>query len=70
MREDQHRFLALPGQLPFRLTAEQAAWVLNCQTHDTRDISRAACGKTEEGRFWRGKCWFRFDDERSKAAAS
>jgi hypothetical protein len=22
------------GQLPARLTAEQAAWVLNCQTHD------------------------------------
>jgi hypothetical protein len=24
----------LLGQLPARLTAEQAAWVLNCQTHD------------------------------------
>lgn len=34
MREDQHRFLALLGQLPARLTAEQAAWVLNCQPHD------------------------------------
>ena len=34
MREDQHRFLALLGQLPARLTAEQAAWVLNCQAHD------------------------------------
>ena len=33
-REDQHRFLALLGQLPARLTAEQAAWVLNCQAHD------------------------------------
>ena len=34
MREDQHRFLTLLGQLPARLTAEQAAWVLNCQAHD------------------------------------
>src|SRR5437868_9145319 len=34
MRDDQHRFLTLLGQLPARLTAEQAAWVLNCQQHD------------------------------------
>jgi hypothetical protein len=34
MRDDQHRFLMLHGQLPARLTAEQAAWVLNCQSHD------------------------------------
>lgn len=34
MRDEQHRFLALLGQLPVRLTAEQAAWVLNCQVHD------------------------------------
>jgi hypothetical protein len=34
MRDDQHRFLLLLGQLPARLTAEQAAWVLNCQPHD------------------------------------
>ncbi|MFZ0826933.1 MAG: hypothetical protein WAO02_05885 [Verrucomicrobiia bacterium] len=34
MREDQRRFLMLLGQLPARLTAEQAAWVLNCQPHD------------------------------------
>ena len=34
MRDDQHKFLLLLGQLPARLTAEQAAWVLNCQTHD------------------------------------
>src|SRR6266404_5023498 len=34
MREDQQRFLMLLGQLPARLTAEQAAWVLNCQPHD------------------------------------
>ena len=34
MRDDQHRFLTLLGQLPARLTAEQTAWVLNCQAHD------------------------------------
>ena len=34
MKEDQHRFLSLLGQLPVRLTAEQAGWVLNCQAHD------------------------------------
>lgn len=34
MRDDQHRFLGLLGHLPARLTAEQAAWVLNCQAHD------------------------------------
>jgi hypothetical protein len=34
MKEDQHRFLSLLGQLPLRLTAEQAGWVLNCQAHD------------------------------------
>jgi len=34
MRDDQHKFLLLLGQLPARLTAEQAAWVLGCQPHD------------------------------------
>ncbi len=34
MSDDQHRFLALLGQLPARLTAEQVAWVLNCQAGD------------------------------------
>jgi hypothetical protein len=34
MKDDQHRFLTLLGQLPVRLTAEQAGWVLNCQPHD------------------------------------
>jgi hypothetical protein len=34
MCDDQHRFLTLLGQLPARLTAEQAAWLLNCQAHD------------------------------------
>ena len=34
MREDQHRFMMLHGQLPARLTGEQAAWVINCQVHD------------------------------------
>jgi hypothetical protein len=34
MKEEQHQFLRLLGHLPARLTAEQAAWVLNCQPHD------------------------------------
>ncbi len=34
MKTDQHQFLQLLGQLPARLTAEQAAWVINCQPHD------------------------------------
>jgi hypothetical protein len=34
MREDQHQFMRLLGQLPARLTAEQTAWVLNCQPAD------------------------------------
>jgi hypothetical protein len=32
--EEQHRFLRLLGGLPARLTAEQTAWMLNCQPHD------------------------------------
>jgi hypothetical protein len=34
MKDDQLRFLTVLGQLPARLTAEQAGWVLNCQPHD------------------------------------
>ena len=34
MKDEQQKFLQLLGQLPARLTAEQAAWVLNCQPHD------------------------------------
>jgi hypothetical protein len=34
MKEDQHRFLMVAGQLPVRLNAEQTAWILNCQPHD------------------------------------
>lgn len=34
MKDEQHRFLTLLGHLPARLTAEQTAWVLNCQAHD------------------------------------
>jgi hypothetical protein len=34
MKDEQHRFLALLGQLPARLTAEETAWVINCQPHD------------------------------------
>jgi hypothetical protein len=37
-------FLSLFGQLPFRLTAEQAGWVLNSHAHDVPAlISPAAC---------------------------
>jgi hypothetical protein len=31
----------LLGQLPARLTAEQAAWVLNCQPHDVDETKLA-----------------------------
>lgn len=41
MRDDQHRFLMLLGQLPARLTAEQVAWVLNCQPHDIPALAAA-----------------------------
>jgi hypothetical protein len=34
MKDEQFRFMALAGQFPARLTAEQAGWVLNCQSHD------------------------------------
>jgi len=34
MKEEQNQFLNLLGQIPARLTAEQTAWVLNCQPHD------------------------------------
>ena len=34
MREHQQQFMRLLGRLPARLTAEQAAWVINCQPHD------------------------------------
>jgi len=34
MREEHHQFLRLLGRLPARLTAKQAAWVVNCQAHD------------------------------------
>lgn len=34
MNDDQARFLNLIGQPSARVTAEQAAWILNCQPHD------------------------------------
>jgi len=34
VKDDQRHFLALLGQPPARLNVEQAAWVLNCQSHD------------------------------------
>jgi hypothetical protein len=33
MKEEQHQFLRLLGRLPARLSAEQVAWVINCQPH-------------------------------------
>ena len=32
MREEQHRFLSLLGQVPARLTVEQSAWVLTLKS--------------------------------------
>jgi hypothetical protein len=34
MKDDQHRFLSVAGQMPVRVNSEQAGWVLNCQPHD------------------------------------
>lgn len=34
MKEEQNQFLRLLGQIPARVTAEQTAWVLNCQPYD------------------------------------
>ena len=41
MKDDQQRFLSLLNQLPARLTAEQAGWVLNCQPHDIPALMNA-----------------------------
>lgn len=34
MKDDQFRFLSVMGHAPARLTAEQTAWLINCQPHD------------------------------------
>jgi hypothetical protein len=34
MKDELVQFLALAGRFPARLTAQQTAWVLNCQPHD------------------------------------
>jgi len=34
MKESQLQFLSVAGRWPCRLTAEQTAWVINCQPHD------------------------------------
>jgi len=34
MSEEQFQFMRAFGQLPARLSSEQAAWVINCQPHD------------------------------------
>ena len=41
MKEEQNQFLRLLGQIPARLTAEQVAWVLNCQPSDVRILVAA-----------------------------
>jgi len=41
MKAEQHQFLQLLRQLPARLTAEQAAWVINCQPHDIPVLAAA-----------------------------
>ena len=41
MSEEQQQFMRLLGQLPARLTAEQAAWVINCQPHDVAILMAA-----------------------------
>jgi hypothetical protein len=41
MKDDQFRFMTLLGKLPTRLTAEQAGWVLNCQSHDIPALMNA-----------------------------
>jgi hypothetical protein len=41
MKEDQRHFLTLMRQPPARLTAEQTAWVLNCQLHDIPILAAA-----------------------------
>jgi len=41
MRDEQHKFMMLLGQWPARLTAEEAAWVLNCQPYDIAPLVTA-----------------------------
>ena len=41
MKEEQSQFLRLLGQVPARLTAEQVAWLVNCQPHDVPTLVAA-----------------------------
>jgi len=41
MRDDQHLFLMLLGELPARLSAEQVGWVLNYQAYDVGTLVAA-----------------------------
>ena len=34
MRDDIYRFLSVHGRLPARVNADQAGWLLNCQTYN------------------------------------
>ena len=38
MKDDQRQFLGLLGQPPARMTAEQVAWVLQCQPTDVATL--------------------------------
>src|ERR1039457_3796424 len=58
MRDDQHRFLMLLGQLPARLTAEQAAGGLNCQRHDVPALVAAKLLKPLGNRPAKGTKYF------------
>ena len=70
MKDDQHRFLALFGQLPARLTAEQAGWVLNCQAHDIPALVNARLLKPLGNPAQNGAKYFATTDVLEKAKDS
>jgi hypothetical protein len=70
MKEDQHRFLSLLGQLPLRLTAEQTGWVLNCQPHDIPALVNARLLKALGNPTQNGAKYFATADVLEKAKDS
>jgi hypothetical protein len=70
MKEDQHRFLSLLGQLPLRLTAEQTGWVLNCQAHDIPALVNARLLKALGNPTQNGAKYFATADVLEKAKDS
>jgi hypothetical protein len=70
MKDDQHRFLSLLGQLPLRLTAEQAGWVLNCQAHDIPALVNARLLKALGNPTQNGAKYFATADVLEKAKDS